>query len=91
MTLFLGPRNNYLIFRYQIHSWCAIASLLMVVFCVVTAVEKPTRWLGLAPAAALVTKKGRGVAGQCVKEVHDGILFQLFGVFEGDAKRGKGG
>jgi len=86
MTVFVGVRNNYLIWRYGIQSWCSIAAGVIVCVGVVVAVQKPVTWVALSPVVALRTSKGRGLARRCVKEVHDGVLYNLFGVFDTDKK-----
>ncbi len=87
MTVFVGVRNNYLIGRYAVHSSCSIFAALMVTAAIIQCVSHPKLWIGLAPAAVLVKPKGRKLACKCIKEVHDGVLFSTFGVFEGDSKK----
>jgi len=86
-TIFMGPRTNYVLWRYQLHAAGSVAALVCVIVGVACSVYKPAAYGGLLPCVAVVTKKGRKISRQCVKEVHDGILFKMTGVFETDSKK----
>ena len=86
MTVFMGPRTNYLVYRYKIHSICAILAGILAVLGIGVCFSSPSRMVGLMPAVAVLSKKGRKIYGQCVKEVHDGILYEFTGVFHTDKK-----
>ena len=87
MTVFVGVRNNYLIWRYGIHASCSIFAALMVTAGIIHCVSHPKLWIGLTPLVVLAKPKGRKLAQKCIKEVHDGVLFSSFGVFETDSKK----
>jgi hypothetical protein len=87
MTVFVGVRNNYLIWRCNVHAFCSLMSAVALCYGIATAVQKPTTYVALLPAVAITTKRGRKVAKQCIHEVHDGVLFKLFGVFNSDSSK----
>ena len=89
MTVFLGPRTNYQLSRYQLHSKFAWITLIAVVILCVAPVsladEKSNKWLGGAPLVAgllsLSTKNGRRMSRRLVSETFYGCLFSFTGVF----------
>ena len=87
MTVFVGVRNNYLIWRCGVHASCSIFAAILAVGGIALAASSPKRMVALAPAVVLVSKKGRSLTGKCIKEVHDGVLFSTFGVFQTDSNK----
>jgi len=85
-TIFMGPRTNYVLWRYQLHAAAGVFALGCVVFGIACSTYKPAAYGGLLPCVAVVAKKGRKVSKRCIKEVHDGILFKMTGVFETDSR-----
>lgn len=89
MTVFLGPRTNYQLSRYQLHSKFAWITLIaLAVLCVAPVAlmeEKTNKWLFGAPIAAgvltLSSKNGRKMNRRLVSETFYGCLFTFTGVF----------
>ena len=86
-TIFMGPRTNYVLWRYQVHAAGVAFALGCVVFGVACSTYTPAAYGGLLPCVAVLTKKGRTTARKCVKEVHDGLLFKMTGVFTTDSNK----
>lgn len=86
MTIFMGPRTNYLVSRYRVHSKASwIALLICVIIGCGAASEKKVAIpvVGLS-GLALVTKNGRKIIRRGVSETFYGCLFSFTGVFHGD-------
>ena len=89
MTIFMGPRTNYILSRYQWHSKASWLALLITILIGWSAVEERKVLIPVAVVSggALVTKNGRKIIRRGVSEVFYGCLFSFTGVFHGDRGR----
>ena len=85
----MGPRTNYQVSRYQVHSKFAWAALIgLVVLCATPlslADDESNKWyggsaLGLV-ALSLVSSNGRKMSRRLISETFYGCLFTFTGVF----------
>ena len=84
MTVFMGPRTKYKVWRYELHSKMCWVVLICGIVCGGVIAEKPVERgsvAGGALAVAMVSKKGRGTVGRLVRETFYGCLFSFTGVF----------
>ena len=97
MAVFMSPRTNYVLGRFEAHSTLSLLSVLSMLLIVGSLVWKPLAPTSLTlfglTGGALVTKRGRAVVGRTAKETFYGTLGNVTGVCstEGDGYIGGGG